>query len=86
MAIENHWRARKIRAELSKLGIELSLATIARYLPKPKPHPDTHQRWLTFLEPISEMAQQNAGAAEQNEAEEVDLVSLPAIRQPAVAK
>ena len=40
----------------------------------------------TRLEPISEMAQQNAGAAEQNEAEEVDFVSLPAIRQPAVAK
>ena len=49
MATENHWRARKIRAELSKLGIEVSLATIARYLPKPTPDPDTHQRWLTFL-------------------------------------
>ena len=27
----------------------MSLATIARYLPRPKPDPDTHQRWLTFL-------------------------------------
>ena len=34
MATENHWRARKIQAELSKLGIEVSLATISRYLPK----------------------------------------------------
>jgi len=49
MATENHWRARKIRAELSKLGIEVRLAAIARYLPKPKPDPDTHQRWLTLL-------------------------------------
>jgi transposase InsO family protein len=49
MATENHWRARKIRAELSKLGIEVSLATIARYLPKAKPDPGTQQRWITFL-------------------------------------
>jgi hypothetical protein len=35
---------RKIRAELSKLGIEMSLATISRYLPKAKPDPDSQQR------------------------------------------
>jgi putative transposase len=34
MATENGWRARKIQAELSKLGIHLGLTTIARYLPK----------------------------------------------------
>jgi len=49
MATENPWRARKIQAELSKLGIELSLATISRYLPKANP-PDSRQRWITFLQ------------------------------------
>jgi transposase InsO family protein len=49
MATENHWRARKIQAELSKLGIELSLATISRYLPKTQPDPTSQQRWITFL-------------------------------------
>jgi len=49
MATENHWRARKIQAELSKLGIHVSLATISRYLPKGKPDPESHQRWITFL-------------------------------------
>ena len=37
MATENPWRAQKIQRELSKLGIRVSLATIARYLPKPHP-------------------------------------------------
>jgi transposase InsO family protein len=49
MATENYWRARKIQAELSKLGIDVSLATISRYLPKPKPDPGSQQRWITFL-------------------------------------
>ena len=49
MAKENGWRARKIQAELSKLGIRVSLTTISRYLPKPEPDPDQHQRWTTFL-------------------------------------
>ena len=49
MATENRWRARKIQAELSKLGIEVSLATISRYLPKAKSDPDSRQRWITFL-------------------------------------
>ena len=30
MATENRWRARKIQAELSKLGIRVSLATVSR--------------------------------------------------------
>jgi putative transposase len=49
MAMENPWRARKIQAELSKLGIQVSLVTISRYLPKAKPNPDSPQRWITFL-------------------------------------
>jgi putative transposase len=49
MATENHWRARKIQAELSKLGIEVSLATISRYLPRANPDPKSQQRWVTFL-------------------------------------
>ena len=49
MATENPWRARKIQAELAKLGIRVSLATISRYLPKAEPRPDQHQRWMTFL-------------------------------------
>ncbi len=34
MALENLWGARRIHAELAKLGIEVSLATVSRYLPK----------------------------------------------------
>jgi hypothetical protein len=44
MATENRWRARKIQAELSKLGIRVSLATISRYLPKVAPDPGSRQR------------------------------------------
>jgi putative transposase len=49
MATENGWRARKIQAELSKLGIPLGLTTISRYLPKGCPGNDPQQRWVTFL-------------------------------------
>ncbi len=49
MAAENGWGARKIQAELSKLGIHLGLTTISRYLPKAGPGTDLHQRWMTFL-------------------------------------
>jgi len=49
MATENPWRARKIQAELSKLGIRVSLATISRDLPKAEPRAGQHQRWMTFL-------------------------------------
>jgi transposase InsO family protein len=49
MATENRWRARKIQAELSKLGIGVSLATISRYLPKAESDPGCQQRWTTFL-------------------------------------
>jgi len=46
MATENAWRARKIQAELSKLGIRVSLATVSRYVPRPKPDPAPQQRWV----------------------------------------
>jgi putative transposase len=49
MATENGWRARKIREELSKLGIQLGLTTISRYLPKVAPRSNPQQRWTTFL-------------------------------------
>ena len=49
MATENRWRARKIQAELTKLGIRVSLATVSRYLPKAQPDPKQQQRWMTFL-------------------------------------
>ena len=49
MALENSWGARRIHAELAKLGIEVSLATVSRYLPKRRPDPVRRQNWLTFL-------------------------------------
>lgn len=49
MATENGWRARKLQAELSMLGIRVSLATVSRYLPKAEPDPGCQQRWTTFL-------------------------------------
>jgi transposase InsO family protein len=49
MAEENEWRARKIHAELEKLGFSVGLATVSRYLPKRTPDPDKQQRWITFL-------------------------------------
>jgi putative transposase len=49
MATENCWRARKIQAELMKLGIRVSLATVSRYVPNIQPDPSQQQRWTTFL-------------------------------------
>jgi len=48
-ANENGWRARKVQAELEKLGFRISLATVSRYLPKRNPDHDQRQRWKTFL-------------------------------------
>ena len=48
-ANENGWRARKVQAELEKLGFSVSLATVSRYLPKRNPDHDHRQRWKTFL-------------------------------------
>jgi hypothetical protein len=49
-ADENGWRARKIQAELEKLGISVGISTVARYLPKRDPDRDQRQRWSTFLQ------------------------------------
>jgi transposase InsO family protein len=49
LASENNWRARKIHAELKKLGFSVSLPTVSRYLPKRAPDPGKQQRWMTFL-------------------------------------
>jgi len=43
-ANENGWRARKVQAELEKLGFSVSLATVSRYLPKRNPDHDQRQR------------------------------------------
>jgi transposase InsO family protein len=49
METQNPWRARRIQAELEKLGIEVSLATQSRYLPKRESDREQRQRWMTFL-------------------------------------
>lgn len=49
LAGENGWRARKIQAELEKLGFTVSIATVSRYLPTRVPDPGKQQRWMTFL-------------------------------------
>jgi transposase InsO family protein len=48
-ALENGWGARKVHAELGKLGLTVSLATVSRYLPKRPPDRGKQQRWATFL-------------------------------------
>jgi len=49
LAGENGWGARKIQAELGKLGFTASLATVSRYVPKRAPDRGKQQRWMTFL-------------------------------------
>ena len=49
LARENGLRARKIQAELEKLGFSVSLATVSRYLPTRRPDEQERQRWITFL-------------------------------------
>jgi len=48
-ALENGWGARKVHAELEKLGLSVSLATVSRYLPRRPPDQGQRQRWMTFL-------------------------------------
>lgn len=48
-ANENGWRARKVHAELEKLGIFVGISTVSRYLPKRDPDRDRRQRWSTFI-------------------------------------
>ena len=49
LARENNWRARKIHAELEKLGFSVGLATVSRYLPRRVPDSGKRQCWTTFL-------------------------------------
>lgn len=49
LASENPWRARRIQAELEKLGFSVSLATVSRYLLKRESDDGQRQRWATFL-------------------------------------
>ncbi|MCB9725555.1 MAG: transposase [Spirochaetaceae bacterium] len=49
LANENGWRARKVQAELEKLGICIGLSTVSRYLPKRHSDRAQRQRWNTFL-------------------------------------
>ena len=49
LASENDWRARKVQAELEKLGFPVSLATVSRYLPRREPDQGPRQRGATFL-------------------------------------
>jgi len=49
LASENWWGARKIQAELEKLGFRVSLATVSRYLPKGFTVRQKPQSWRTFL-------------------------------------
>ncbi len=48
-ALENGWGARKIHAELGKLGFTVSLVTVSRYIPKTPRDRGKQQRWMTFL-------------------------------------
>jgi len=48
-AMENGWGARKVQAELEKLGLCVSLPTVSRYLPKRRSTDGQRQRWTTFL-------------------------------------
>jgi putative transposase len=50
MAAENPtWGAPCIHAELLKLGFDLSERTASRWVRRVPKHPDSAQRWLTFL-------------------------------------
>ena len=49
MAIDNGWGAPRIHGELLKLGVEVSEATVSRYMPRRPSDPDKVQTWMTFL-------------------------------------
>jgi putative transposase len=48
-ALDNGWGARKVQAELGKLGFTVSLATVSRYMPRHPRDKGKQQRWMTFL-------------------------------------
>jgi hypothetical protein len=45
-ALDNGWGARKVHAELGKLGFTISLATVSRYMPKQPGDKGKQQRWV----------------------------------------
>ncbi len=49
LAFDNGWGARKVQAELGKLGFTVSLATVSRYMPRQPRDKGKQQRWMTFL-------------------------------------
>ncbi len=50
MARDNGWRAPRIHKELARLGIEVCVDTVRRYVPRSHPNPAKRQSWRTFLE------------------------------------
>ncbi len=49
MATENAWGAPRVHSELLKLGIDISEATVSRYMPQRPPDPDRIALWKAFL-------------------------------------
>ena len=43
------WGAPRIHSELMKLGLEVSEATVSRYMPRLPSDPDQLKRWMAFL-------------------------------------
>ena len=43
------WGAPRIHGELMKLGLEVSEATVSRYMPRLPSDPDQLKRWMAFL-------------------------------------
>ena len=48
-ALDNGWGARKVHAELGRLGFTVSLASVSRYMPRRTRDRGKQQRWMTFL-------------------------------------
>ena len=46
---QDGWGARRIHAELTKLGFIISEITVSRYMPRRPTEPDQGRRWVTFL-------------------------------------
>jgi hypothetical protein len=49
MAENPTWRAPRIHGELAMLGFDVSERSVSRWMRRAPRHPDSAQRWLTFL-------------------------------------
>lgn len=49
MARDNGWRAPRIQKELTRIGIEVHVDTVRRYMPRLDPDPAKQESWRTFL-------------------------------------